>query len=117
MGPMGKHSRQQRRKRSTPLAKAIAWIAALGGVAVLIYAVMQMSGVRYDEDAIKVVSFANLNESQKRSALVAANEARCDCGCGMTLAQCVSTDMTCPVRTDNIDRIRTMVRDAERSPR
>jgi hypothetical protein len=31
----------------------------------------------------------------------------------MTLAQCVSTDSTCPVREGNIDRIRTMVRDAE----
>jgi hypothetical protein len=31
----------------------------------------------------------------------------------MTLAQCVATDSTCPVREGNIDRIRTMVRDAE----
>ena len=112
---MAKRSgRQQRRKRSTPLVKALTWIAVLGGVALVVYAVTQLSGVAYDEDAIKVVSFANLDDRQKRSALVAANQARCNCGCGMTLAQCVATDMTCPVRTDNIDRIRTMVRDAER---
>ena len=30
----------------------------------------------------------------------------------MTLAQCVATDMTCPVREGNLDRIRTMVRNA-----
>lgn len=112
---MAKRSgRQPRRKQSTPLVKALTWLAVLGGVVLVVYAVTQLSGVPYDEDAIKVVSFANLDASQKRSALVAANQARCNCGCGMTLAQCVSTDMTCPVRTDNIDRIRTMVRDAER---
>ena len=32
-------------------------------------------------------------------------------GCGMTLAQCVATDMTCPIRTDNLGRIRGMVTD------
>jgi hypothetical protein len=30
----------------------------------------------------------------------------------VTLAQCVATDSTCPVRDGNIDRIRTMVKDA-----
>ena len=42
----------------------------------------------------------------------AANLARCTCGCGMTLAQCVATDSTCPVREGNIERIKTMVKDA-----
>jgi hypothetical protein len=30
----------------------------------------------------------------------------------MNLAQCVATDMTCPVRERNIEAIRTMVREA-----
>ena len=30
----------------------------------------------------------------------------------MTLAQCVATDSTCPVRETNIERIRTLVREA-----
>ena len=51
--------------------------------------------------------------SEKRTALEAANSARCTCGCGMTLAQCVSTDSTCPVREGNIGRIRTMVQQAK----
>ena len=48
-------------------------------------------------------------------ALTAANTARCTCGCGMTLAQCVSTDMTCPLRESNIQSIRAMVRAADKS--
>jgi len=55
--------------------------------------------------------------STERTALEAANTARCTCGCGMTLAQCVSTDMTCPVREGNIEKIKTMVRDAMATPR
>jgi hypothetical protein len=110
-----KHSRGQlrRRKTSAPL-KAFKWIATLGLVGLVLYGASQMSGVAYDEDAIGVVSFSTLNARQKRAALKAANQARCDCGCGMTLAQCVSTDMTCPVRETNIDHIRGMVRDAGR---
>ena len=94
--------------------KAFKWVTALGLVALVVYGVSQMSGVAYGEDAIKVVSFSTLNPSQRRTALKAANRARCDCGCGMTLAQCVSTDMTCPVRATNIDHIRAMVQDAGR---
>ena len=33
-------------------------------------------------------------------------------GCGLGLAECVSTDKTCPIRESNIERIRTMVRNA-----
>jgi hypothetical protein len=110
-----KHPRGQvrRRKSSAPL-KAFKWISVLGLVALVVYGLSQVSGVAYGEDAIRAVSFSTLNSSQKRTALRAANQARCDCGCGMTLAQCVSTDMTCPVRETNIDRIKTMVQDARR---
>jgi hypothetical protein len=106
-----------RRRKASASWKALTWIAALGLVALVLYGVSQLSGVAYDEDAIGVISFSSLNASQKRSALKAANSARCDCGCGMTLAQCVSTDMTCPVRETNIAEIRTMVLDAGREAR
>jgi hypothetical protein len=82
--------------------------------ALLIYVLVQNAGVPYDEDDIAVVNFSDLDASEKRSALQAANRARCTCGCGMTLAQCVATDMTCPVRDRNIDEIRGMVRAADR---
>jgi hypothetical protein len=102
-----------KRRPGTPAyLKAIKWVAAIGGVALVVYGVSQMSGVAYNEDAIKVVDFSALNPAEKRSALQAANNARCTCGCGLTLAQCVATDSTCPIRETNIDRIKTMVREA-----
>jgi hypothetical protein len=58
------------------------------------------------------VNFSELKSDEKRSALKKANQARCTCGCGMTLAQCVATDSTCPVRDSNIDRIKTLVKEA-----
>ena len=86
------------------------WVGAIALVALVVYGLS--SGVPYDEQKIAAVSFSGLNASQKRSALRAANAARCNCGCGMTLAQCVATDSTCPIRTDNIARIKGMVADA-----
>ena len=113
---MKKTSKKQERRR-TPAAgylKAVKWIAVLGVVALIGYGASQMSGVAYNEDAIKVVDFSALNAAEKRSALQAANNARCSCGCGLGLAQCVATDSTCPIRESNIERIRTMAREAKR---
>ena len=65
--------------------------------------------VRYTESDIAVVDFSALNPPQKKAALVAANAARCTCRCGLTLAECVVTDSTCPLRSSNIVRIQKMV--------
>jgi hypothetical protein len=92
----------------------ITWLVAAGVVGAIGYGLSEMSGVAYNERAIRVVDFSSLTSSQKRTALVAANNARCNCGCGMGLAQCVATDSTCPIREPNIEKIRTMVRDAAR---
>ena len=99
-----------RRKRSP----WITWVIAAGIVGGAGYGLLELSGVAYNEAAIKVVDFSSLDARHKREALVAANNARCTCGCGMGLAQCVATDSTCPIRESNIERIRTMVRDAAR---
>jgi hypothetical protein len=80
--------------------------------ALVVYGISQTSGVPYDEDDIAVVNFSDLTPAAKRNALRAANRARCTCGCGLGLAQCVATDSTCPIRQSNIERIRTMVREA-----
>jgi hypothetical protein len=88
------------------------WGGALGVVALIAYGVSQMSSIAYDERDIAVVDFSDLTAGQKRAALEAANRARCACGCGLTLAQCVATDSTCPIRESNIDRIRRMVAEA-----
>ena len=104
--------KQVRRKKAPPYFKALKWIAVIGVATLVAYGVSQMSGVAYGEDAIRAVSFSELKSDEKRSALKKANQARCNCGCGMTLAQCVATDSTCPVRDSNIDRIKTLVREA-----
>jgi hypothetical protein len=98
--------RLARRLRS--LAIWVAVLAALGGI----FYFLIDNGVRFGEREIAAVDFSSLSGAQKRNALRAANAARCTCGCGMTLAQCVATDMTCPVRTSNIEKIRAMVRQA-----
>ena len=105
-----KHDR--RKKRPRPLAAGVKWAAAVLIVGLVGYGVSQMSAVAYTDTDIRVVDFSMLTPAKKRSALQAANQARCSCGCGMTLAQCVSTDSTCPVREDNVQTIRTMVRNA-----
>jgi hypothetical protein len=106
--------RTVRRQRPTAVAKALKWAIAIVVIVGLGYVLLENAGVAYDEEDIAVVNFSNLDASERRSALQAANRARCTCGCGMGLAQCVATDMTCPVRDRNIDSIRTMVREADR---
>ena len=96
------------------MAKAAKWLVGLAVVGLVVYAVSQGSGVAYGEREIGVVSFSGLTPDEKQEALEAANSARCTCGCGLTLAGCVSTDLTCPVREDNIQTIRKMVRTADK---
>jgi hypothetical protein len=103
---------QQRRTFVRNAKKALVWVAAVGVGGALVYVLSQNTGIAYNEDRIAAVNFSGLDAAQKRKALVAANAARCNCGCGMTLAQCVSTDSTCPIRVDNIARIKDMVADA-----
>lgn len=113
---MKKHSRKHdRRKRAAgPVVRLLKWVAVAAGVGLVLYAMSQTAGVAYDEDDIRVVNFSALSSSEKRSALQTANRERCTCGCGMNLAQCVSTDMTCPVRERNIQSIRAMVQAADK---
>ena len=104
---------RRRRPKGAPLyLKAIKWTAGLALAAGVVYLVSQSSDVPFNERAIGVVNFDDLTPKGKKAALKAANDARCSCGCGLGLAECVSTDKTCPIREGNIERIRTMVRDA-----
>ena len=107
---MGQTKKPRPRKSAAP--KLVRWIviAALMGAGG--YGLSQMSNIAYGDAEIKVIDFSGLDAKQKRAALEAANAARCNCGCGMTLAQCVATDSTCPIRNENIERIKTMVREA-----
>jgi hypothetical protein len=103
----------RRRPRAPVAVKAAKWLAALGVLALIGYGATHFGGVAYDENAIRVVDFSGLSDAEKHSALQAANGASCTCGCGLTLAQCVATDSTCPIREPNIERIKTMVRNAK----
>ena len=111
---MGKRQRaaKSRSRVPKPLRKVLVWAAVLSLGAGFIYVVSENAGVPYDERAIAVVDFSSLDATAKKTALQAANRARCTCTCGMQLAQCVATDSTCPIRTENIERIKTMVRQA-----
>lgn len=111
---MGKQSRNRQgkpRSKGLPgLVKVLLAVLVIGGLGYL--ATEFSSGVAYDDRAIGVVDFSGLSRTQKKEALQAANRSRCTCGCGMNTAQCVATDSTCPLREDNIKKIRTMVREA-----
>lgn len=91
------------------------WIGVAGALGLIVFAISQMSSIAYTEDDIAVVNFSALNEKEKQNALEEANRARCACGCGMTLAQCVATDSTCPIRDGNVQRIEQMVKQAKGS--
>ena len=106
--------KKQSPRKAARRSRLITWIMIAAVVGLIGYGLSQLSNVAYTDQDIKVVDFSLLDATQKRSALETANQARCVCGCGMTLAQCVATDSTCPVRESNIDRIKVMVRQAAR---
>jgi hypothetical protein len=87
-------------------------MAAAGVAGLVVYGVSQMSSIAYTEKDLPMIDFSDLNSKEKRTALEAANSARCTCGCGLTLAQCVATDSTCPLRDGNITRIKGLVAQA-----
>jgi hypothetical protein len=112
MKQSAKTAQRHQRRRAARRTTIVTWIAIGGLIALVAYGVSRMSGIAYTDADLPAVSFSGLDADQKRSALEAANRARCTCGCGMNLAQCVATDMTCPVREANITQIRRMVEQA-----
>jgi len=101
-----------RSKTARRLKRAAIWVGVLALAGGLLYGLANTSGIAYGERQLTAIDFTSLNSDQKRAALLEANADRCTCGCGMTLAQCVATDMTCPVRASNITKIRGMVQKA-----
>jgi hypothetical protein len=108
------HAKKSRPRKAAGRSRLVKWMVAgviVGGIG---YGISQMSNVAYGEAQIKVVDLSGLDAKQKRGVLETANAERCTCGCGMTLAQCIATDSTCPIRQDNVDKLKTMVNDAAR---
>lgn len=89
---------------------AAIWVGVLAIIGGIFYGLTYTSAIAYGERQLPAIDFTSLNDAQKRGVLIEANADRCTCGCGMKLAQCVATDMTCPVREANITKIRGMVR-------
>jgi hypothetical protein len=95
--------------RVKSIAITLGVLAVIGGI---IYGLARSPSIAYNERDLTDIDFTSLTAEQKRAALIEANADRCTCGCGMALAQCVATDMTCPVRSGNITKIRGMVQKA-----
>jgi hypothetical protein len=108
-------SKRPKPRTAVKRSKLVKWIVAAAVVGSFGYGLSQMSNIAYGDAEITVIDFSGLDAAQKRSALEAANAARCTCGCGMTLAQCVATDSTCPIRETNVEKIKTLVNDAART--
>ena len=106
----GARNRLLRRAKSSAITLGV--LAIIGAI---LYALATSPSIAYNERDLTDVDFTSLTADQKRAALVEANADRCSCGCGMALAQCVATDMTCPIRSGNITKIRGMVQKAMNS--
>ena len=110
--PKPKHKYGARARRLRRAKSAAIWAVVLLAIGGLFYGLANTTNLAYTDRHLPAIDFTSLNDAQRRAALTEANAGRCTCGCGMTLAQCVATDMTCPVRTDNIAKIRAMVQKA-----
>lgn len=113
---------------SRPGGKAVIVVVGLAIAMLLGYAIAQMGGsgtnrVRssartlssppyYTVANLPEVDFSALDEEQTNAILDEVNTAYCSCGCSLTLAQCVVTDSTCPVRNTNIAKIQSEVNKA-----
>ena len=108
-------AKKARARKPAGRSRLASWLIAAAVIGTIGYGLSQMSNIAYGDAEIKVIDFSGLDAKQKRGALEAANAARCNCGCGMTLAQCVATDSTCPIRETNVEKIKTLVNDAART--
>ena len=109
MKPDQKKQAGKQRRAAARRSKTLTWVAVVAVLGLIGYGMSQMSTVAFTDRDLVAVDFSDMTSSQKNTALEEANTARCPCGCGMTLAQCVSTDSTCPLRVTNIDKIKAMV--------
>jgi hypothetical protein len=108
-------AKKARARKPAGRSRLVTWLIAAAVIGAVGYGLSQISNIAYGDAEIKVIDFSGLDAAQKRSALEAANAARCTCGCGMTLAQCVATDSTCPIRETNVEKIKNLVNVAART--
>ncbi|MEE8350138.1 MAG: SEC-C metal-binding domain-containing protein [Acidobacteriota bacterium] len=113
---------------SEPWGKAVIAVMGVAVVIILGYFIAQTGGngtgtarsssrtlqsaPYYNDATLSEVDFSELNEDQKKTVLDHVNGVFCSCGCSLTLAQCVVTDSTCPLRNGNIAKIQSEVNKA-----
>ncbi|MCI0412298.1 SEC-C domain-containing protein [bacterium] len=63
----------------------------------------------YTAANLEEIDFSKLSDEKREKIIDEINSDYCTCGCRLTLAQCVATDKTCPIRSGNITLIRNLV--------
>lgn len=59
---------------------------------------------------------AKLSPEKRKQVIEQANKEFCPCKCGYTLAGCLKDDRNCPIRAQNLDRIRELARQTQNLP-
>lgn len=90
--------------------------AVVAGLLLVLYGIYQIpAGNRnpstpfYAVADLKEIDFSKLPGEKTEKILKKINSEFCTCGCRLTLAQCVATDKTCPIRSGNISLIQNLV--------
>ena len=108
-GPIGNLETDPMKRNSSegPPSRLTAFLAAVAAV-ILMTGVSRLAAEAADpappapgqapfyREGLHGVDFAGLDATQKERALQILNANRCDCPCGMTLAQCRVDDKSCP---------------------
>ena len=63
---------------------------------------------RFQETFAGLEQTGPLTASQRSWVVQMANQEKCACGCGYTLAACLKTDEQCPIREKNLARVKEL---------
>lgn len=56
---------------------------------------------------------SDLPETKRTWVVKKANGEDCSCQCGFTLASCLKGDLTCPIRSRNMERIKALILESQ----
>ncbi len=68
---------------------------------------------KFYEDFPGMDTAASLPNDKRKQVINKANQERCSCDCGYTLASCLKVDLNCPLRESNLTKVKEMLRDAK----
>ena len=58
----------------------------------------------------------SMSSKQREKVIEVANHQPCPCGCVHTLASCLKSDLTCPIRSQNIAKVKDLIAEAAKTP-